>query len=248
MSHELHKTPETKVEQRDMQAIVAPHMQKQFATNQGVRFYVDRQMVSFETAMMEQVTNRFNDMEQSWTLLNEEMEYASAQLRDLQSRLLFLESRWYERIMRYLEWDILSIRIWLFEHGWTKTNPIPDEPAPPEPGPTLELEAKVNTLPVPDDLQGPPFGECGYCHQKKFLPEIQEFFPEKEGDPVTRKRVCSSCKERLQKVVDQINAGEKVTDPDFLEHTPPSVYVDDIDRALAEAELLGDDVDPSQRS
>lgn len=244
MEKELKRQPETKIERKDMEAITDPYRQKEFATNQGVRFYFDKQIGSFEREFMRVMNDRFEDMEQSWTNMNEEMEQATRAIRDLQERLAFLEGRWYERIMRYIEWDILSIRIWLFEHGWLKKNPVPDEePKSAEPGSSLELEVKVNALPVIDDLQGPPFGECGFCKEKKFLPEVQDFFPEEEGAPVIRKRVCSECKAHLQSIVDEINAGNRLGEMKLLSQSDVSALED----AGAQMAVFSDDVDPASQ-
>lgn len=234
MNHELKNKPETRVEVRDMEAITNPATQKNLATNQGVRFYFDRQIGSFEREFMRVMNDRFEDMEQSWTNMNAELDHANKAIRDLQDRMMFLESRWYERIMRYIEWDILSIRIWMFEHHWIKKNPLPEEPKSREPGSSLELEVKVNALPVIDNLQGPPFGECGFCGEKKFLPEVQEFFPAEEGAPVTRKRVCSECKARLQTITEKMNVGDTAI-----------IQVEE-DPSLQMA-VFSDDVDPASR-
>lgn len=143
MSNELHQQPETSVEHRDMRAVTDPRQQKNLATNQGVRFYVSKEMSVLETALLQRLTESFDELSRSMDSMTQDISFLMKETKDMQERLLFLECRWYERIMRYLEWDILSFRIWLHEHG-IGSNPIPEEPK----NNVLEIEAQVNALPA----------------------------------------------------------------------------------------------------
>lgn len=127
MEKELHLRPETRVEQTDMEGITDPRRQKERASNQGVRFYVDRENKLLEEALMRTLSGRLEEVGRALDDLTNDLSFALREIVDLQSRMLFLECRWYERIMRYLEWDILSFRIWLFERWNIGSNPIPEE-------------------------------------------------------------------------------------------------------------------------
>jgi hypothetical protein len=116
MSNELHQHPETRVEHKDMLGITDPRTQKNLATNQGVRFYVEKQLGSQEDAIMRAMQDGFAAQSVAFQELTDTLEWTTAALRDLQARLNFIEERWYERIMQYLEWDILAIREWLWRH------------------------------------------------------------------------------------------------------------------------------------
>lgn len=129
MSHQLHSKPETRVEQSDMEAITTPHLQKQFATNQGVRFYVDRESRLLEQALMNSMNGKFTELDNSLQELGRSLQSATAQITDLTARLAVLEIRWYERLMQDFEWDWLHIREWLFKKfGWG-SNPFTESVA-----------------------------------------------------------------------------------------------------------------------
>jgi hypothetical protein len=127
MSKELQDKPETPAEVRDRRSITDPHRQKELATNRAVRFYVEGQLESMEAAVMQTMTDCFAAQAESIRQLEARMGSLESQLvifqTDVLSRVLFLEDRWYERIMRYLEWDILTFREWLYNTFGIGSNP-----------------------------------------------------------------------------------------------------------------------------
>lgn len=123
MSNDLHIKPETKIELSDMAAITDPRRQKELASNQGVRFYVEQQLMSQEDAIMRAMSDGFAAQSEAWRQLNEEVGYLNRELGNIQKRLMFLETRWYERLMQDFEWDWLVFRAWLYRRFKIGTDP-----------------------------------------------------------------------------------------------------------------------------
>lgn len=123
---DLHTKPETSVEYRDMMAITKPETQKDLATNQGVRFYVDRETRLMEEALTRTMQGRFNELGAALTDLTKAMESATREIANLTERLGVLELRWYERLAQDLEWDWLHIREWFFVKFRWGSNPFAD--------------------------------------------------------------------------------------------------------------------------
>lgn len=113
MSKDLHLHPTNSAEEKDRQGITDPRRSKELVNNQAVRFFVNAQVEAVEDAIMRSVTDAFAAQSESMRQMTEAAENAGRAIADLQERLMFLELRWWERLMRYLEWDYLSFRIWL---------------------------------------------------------------------------------------------------------------------------------------
>lgn len=109
--HELSTEPKTRIEKADLNAITDPRQSKSLATNQAVRFHVDKETKQLRTDFtksLEQLAEVFRAQ-----LENTRTGYMKG-LKDLGSihsaRIRELETRWWERLWRDLLADCSVIR------------------------------------------------------------------------------------------------------------------------------------------
>lgn len=159
------KMRESKVLGADIAGIREPNRApKNFATNQGVRGFTMQEITKSELAIshaMTEVYARFNSQlieasakfEALTQCFEECTRIHSNMITQLESRVNFLEARWWERLMRDFEWDWYGIVDWIHhKFPWTARDTYVVEVEAPEDPAILVLEDHLS----PPDMEDYP--------------------------------------------------------------------------------------------